>query len=637
MGEATGAFAEAYDAAKQIRDTVLERQGSAIERAVKAQDAARQTIEEMGKFTPALLMSGSAPDVPDLQASVTGNLELPDLGRDSFGVVTPVNRSDVVVGAIAPVQQIEVEGFNPGFAAIQIPEAPDWRDYGAAPTAPAIREVVPPEAPRLEKPLLPSLDNIVIPHFDFPTLPEFTAQSPEFQGSHVSTVLQWREVPYKVTILEEELAQLRRMWAGGTGLPPAVEKALWERAASREDIAVSRDISAAATEFSSRGFTMPPGMMVNRIDAIRSEAMLRKQTLGRDVLIKVTDAQIENVRFACTQAIAAEQVLVGIWSAVAGRAFEAAKIQLDSELALLNAQIAIFNAKQSAYATEATVFRARLDAQLARIQVYRAELDGELAKGQVNEQRVRTYQAQVQALQLDLEIYKSQMQGAQLESEQQRTRVEIFKAEVQAHAELLQADKVRFDAYESRVKGETAKASLIDAQARAYSAYVSGQAAKADISIKNQAAEISQAQLRVQAFVANLDKDKTLIQQQSAAIQANAEAHRANTARYTAKVGAESAAIGLQLQAQEANMRTSIAAYEVEIRKYVADMEQMIRVASIQLEALKSASQAASTLAAGAMAGISLGSSVSGGSGVSASANYSESMQIPTPGSTTNG
>jgi len=102
-------------------------------------------------------------------------------------------------------------------------------------------------------------------------------------------------------------------------------------------------------------------------------------------------------------------------------------------------------------------------------------------------------------------------------------------------------------------------------------------------------------------------------------VQANAEAHRANTTRFTAQAGVEGTKVELQIKATEANMRNALSLYEVEIRRYISDMEQMIRAAGLQLEALKSAGQATATMAAGAMAGISVGASVSASAGISAS------------------
>jgi hypothetical protein len=136
-------------------------------------------------------------------------------------------------------------------------------------------------------------------------------------------------------------------------------------------------------------------------------------------------------------------------------------------------------------------------------------------------------------------------------------------------------------------------------------------------------AELAQIEMGLRAYTARLERDKVQLQAESAAISANAEAHRANTARYTAQAGAQATVAELQIKAKEAEIRNSISLYDVEVRKHMADMEQLIRAASLQTEGLKSIGQAYSTLAAGAMAGISLGATIGADAKTSASGNTS--------------
>ena len=627
---ADAAFGDPFINAKtqvdRINDHVKTAQMRVLDRTEDLRASAESMLAVMAQFKPDL--NAPTPPLPPKLGGVDITGEVQEPGKEDFGTVEPIDTPPPTWSAITPVQDVNIDEFHPSVISLNIPDAPTPGNFGPMPTRPELEQVVVPVSPTLVRPIMAALDDISIPDFTFPTLPTFDAAAPEFEGSFVSTVLQWNENPHQVTILSEAMDKLRLMWAGGTGLPPAVEQALWERAASREDIAISRDVSAAATEFAGRGFTMPPGMLVNRIDTIRTEGQIRKLGLGREVMVKIADTQIENLRFACTQAIAAEQVLVSIWTAIAGRAFEAAKIQLDSQLALLNAHIAIFNARQSAYSTEATVYRAKLEGSLAALQVMKMELEAELARGTLNEQKVRVFAEMNRALLTDVELFKARMQGAQLESDLQKNQVERFKTEVQAHAELLATDKIRFDGYESRVKGEVAKAGMLGAQAQAYSAYVSGRAAAADVKIKNQQSEVAIEEMKLKQFIAMVEKDKATMAAQVAGIQASVEGYKAGTARFVANTGVATATAGLQIQQSESVMRSSIALYQVEMQRSIADMEQMIRVAGIQLEALKGAAQMSATMAAGAMAGINISSSVSGGGSISATGNRTDTNKV---------
>lgn len=627
-------FSNAAEHARTVSDFVTSAIGSQIGYANSARTDVSSTLSSLASFNPTLSFTGSAPGTPSIAAVVTTDFTLAPVAPTAFGTVARPTATLGALGQIRVPAAIDIAPFLPSVTSLSIPEAPEMTADLSAPERPSLSEIEMPAAPNLDRPMFPSLEAIRIPAFTFPALPTWSAQAPEFEGSAVSTVLQWSEPAYATEIMPELVAKLREMWAGGNGIPSAVEQAMWERAASREDLDASRQISAAYTEFSARGFTEPPGMLVARVDAIREEAQIKKQGLSRDIAIRMAVIHVDNVRFAVEQGVAAENALYNIWNNMAQRQFEAAKIQLDSQLALYNAQVALFNARQQAYATEAQVFKTRLDAELASIEVFKAELEGELARGQLNEQRVRIYGEQIKALLTDVETYKAAMQGASIQSEINRNRIDAYKTDVQAFAERIQADKIRFDAYDSRVKGEIGKASLLDAEARAYASYVSGQAAVADIGVKQMQGDIARNDQILREFAARLDADKTRIQADVATVEAHSKAYIADTQRYSAQVGAGEAVARVDLAAKEAEIRATLGLFDVEVRKYVADMEQMIRRANVQLEALKSAGQVGSTLAAGAMAGISVGASLSGSGGVSASGSISDSNSTSNSSST---
>lgn len=623
-------FQQSYDHVAIVRDFVTDAIEGAMDNAEEARDKVESLIDDLASFAPELSTRGSIPRAPVIDTEIDGEFNLPELDTTSFGTVTGNVTAAPTLDPVRTPGTFEIDPFTPSVANISIPEAPEMTAPLDGPERPVTGDVVLPDSPVLDKPLFPSLADITIPTFEFPTLPVWDAAAPDFEGTPVAAILQWSEPEYAVEIVDEVVLKLREIWAGGNGIPAAVEQAMWERAANREDLDVARAISAATIEHAARGFTMPDGMLTARIDAIRDEALVRKAALNREIAIKMAELQVQNVRWACEQAVAAENVLFNIWNNVAQRQFEAAKIQLDSQLALYNSQVALFNAKMSAYSTEAQVYKTKLEAELSRIEVFKAQLDGELARGTLNEQKVKIYSEQVRALLTDVEIYKAEMQGASLQADVNKNLIDAYKADVQAYAERINADKVRFDAYESRVKGELGKAQILDAEARAYASYVSGQASVADVEVKIMQGDISKNELLIRKYLADLEADKARMQYQVSAVQANAEAHKANTQRYVAVVGAEESRLKLEITAKEAEMRVALALYDAEVKKYIADMEQLIRKAGVQLEAVKSAAQVGATLAAGAMAGINVGAQLSGSGGVSASGSVSEGTSTST-------
>lgn len=625
MAEPTGVFAQAYNAADEISTFVQQHIDEAQDKADLFTQKAVAAMEAL-KDTDLIRVDDTPPAPLSFDPTINVDLNLEPITPTSFGAITSQPVDAPVLEPMPAVDSIDIPEFTSSVGSLSIPTAPAWSAPGDAPARPAVGTVDLPVSPSVALPAAPTLVELNIPTFDGVTLPEFDATLPEFEGTAITSVMQWTEPQYRPVVIEEVVEVIRRLWDGELGLPAAVEQAMYERAAEREALTAEREISAVATEFSARGFTMPTGMEAARVDQMRQDLALKQLSMNRELTIEFAKIHVENVRFAVQQGIAAENVYVNLFTNMAERLFQAAKFRIESQLNVYNAQVQLFNARMQAYQTRAQVFDIRVRAALSAIEVFKAEVEAEIAKGQINEQRVRTYTAMVQALQTDVEIYKAKMQGAQLQSELIRSQIEAYRADVQAYAERIQADKVRFDAYEAQVRGEASKAGIIDAEARAYAALIQGKSAAADIDVKRAEVTIQTNRARIEQYTAALDAEKNRIASQLATIQAAAQAYTADTQRYTAVAGAEAAKAQLEVSAKEAELRTNVALYQAQIQAYVARMDQAIRQAQLIAETMKSAGSMAATLAAGAMASVHVGANLSGGSSVGASGNYSESF-----------
>lgn len=616
-------FEQAYNSVENVDQIVSSRINDASATSQALQLTAMKTIKELQDVN-FRFNAGPPPLLPDIDPNIDVVIDLPPITPTSFGTITSTMPDHPSLDGVPSVNPLDIPDFQSSVGSLNIPEPPPWTAPGAAPDRPSTGDVVLPDAPLLVMPQMPALVEINIPSFAGVNLPSFSATAPEFEGTALPGILQWSEPTYHPEILDEVLGIIRTLWSGGSGIPPAVEQAMIERALSREDMIANREVDSVAEEFSLRGFTMPTGMQAARVDQMRQDLALKKLSLNRELTIKFAEWQIENIRFGVQQAIAAENVFVNIFLNSAQRMFEAAKFQIEAQLNIYNAQVALFNARMSGYQIEASVFDTLIKAELSKIEVFKAEIEAEVARGQINEQKVRTYTAQVQALQTEVEIYKARMQGAQVQSEIIQNQIEAYKADVQAYGERIQADKVRFDAYESQVKGEAAKAGIIDAEARAYAALVQGKSSAADIDVKRAELIIQKNRSLVEAYIADLDAEKARIQSQSAVIQSGAQAYIADTQRFAAQAQAETAKAQVQVAAKEAELRTNVSFYQAQVQAYIGNMEQLIRQAGLVIDALKAAGQISSTLAAGAMAGVHVGATLTGSGAVSASGAYSD-------------
>jgi hypothetical protein len=89
---------------------------------------------------------------------------------------------------------------------------------------------------------------------------------------------------------------------GGSGLPVAIEEAIWARTRDRAVREGQRQKAEAVAEFASRGFSLPPGALLSRTDSIDQDTQNKVAEAARDIAIDQAKQEIENIRFAISTA-----------------------------------------------------------------------------------------------------------------------------------------------------------------------------------------------------------------------------------------------------------------------------------------------------------------------------------------------
>lgn len=88
---------------------------------------------------------------------------------------------------------------------------------------------------------------------------------------------------------------------GYLGIPVAVETAMWDRARAKDSQDALRMEDEAITQFAARGFSLPPGVLTNRVQVVQQEAANKASTIARDLAIKQTEISIEMTKFAVNE------------------------------------------------------------------------------------------------------------------------------------------------------------------------------------------------------------------------------------------------------------------------------------------------------------------------------------------------
>jgi len=86
--------------------------------------------------------------------------------------------------------------------------------------------------------------------------------------------------------------------SGYEGIPALIEQAIWDRARSRETIESIKLEEEAVSFFSARGFSMPPGVLADRLLAVQQTASDKISTISRDIAIKQVELSIEMTKLA---------------------------------------------------------------------------------------------------------------------------------------------------------------------------------------------------------------------------------------------------------------------------------------------------------------------------------------------------
>lgn len=514
---------------------------------------------------------------------------------------------------------------------IQIPDAPT-EDAVEVPDRPNIDTSVDlPAPPSAALPEMEELLAIQLPEFEFPDLPAFNGAPPSLDFSVPDSVMvNWSEPTYSSQVMDDLVAEVRRMMAGGTGLPPAVEQALFARARERVSADVERAVQDSFADWAARGFDMPPGMLVKQVSVAREQGQQRTAELNRDVMIEAAKWEIDNLRFAVQQGLALEGLTSNLFENTVKRLYESARFHAESQISLLNAKVAVFNARNEAFRSTVDVYKTQLEGALAKLQAYKTAVDAQAVIGQINAQRVEVFKARLQAVLSDVEIFKALMDGAKLKSEVVKVQLDGYRADVQVYAERLQAQKNRFDAYESRLKGENAKAGIFEAQTRAYAETMRAITAKTDAQRATAQIATEAARIQLSAYEANLRGVDQRNQVTFRRLEADADVLKTRLSAWDSKARAQQSESELRARHLESNLRVQLAYAETKLKEYQSRLERSMNEAQIALESAKALGQYSAQLAAGAMSAVNIGASVSASGSVGESYSRSKSESTST-------
>ncbi len=589
--EVTEAFDKAYEYAESSR-TMLASFTHALDSSIYSPPTISMTWNSIAP--PSLPDIPDAPTMPTIAFTVPGGepaalvLDTPTITIDSFSETAPV---------------------------LTMPDAPTV-SYGTAPTVPSIGTVAVPDAPTVTMPTAPTFLSLsaisfagIDTHEDWltnlETIPVLTLAAP--------TPYSYTAGPeYASTLLTALKTRLLDRLSSATGLTPAVEQAIWDRARSRETQAALANEAEINRQAEALGFQLPSGVLAAQLSEARQNYYDKLSELSRDIAIKQAELEQSNLKDTIAAGMQLEGALIDYSYKLEALSFEASKAYADNAIQAHNAAVEKYRALLSGYQMYAQAYDTIIKAQLAKVDVYKAQLQGEQTKAEINNALVQQYKAQIEAGMAQVEIYRAQIGAAQTLVQLEQAKVGAAGEQIRAYVAQVNAETAKVEAYKAQVQAQSVQVDMYKTKADAFGAKVGAQAEAAK-------AELARYNALVQAKQSEWEGYKTKVQTEGERIKALGIQSNALLDGY--KAG--NAAI-------EAEAKMYLGRWETQIKDYEASQQLMLQTSKInadvaiqannaRLDAAKVGAQVYAQLTSSAygMVHASAGISASGGTSVS--------------------
>lgn len=342
----------------------------------------------------------------------------------------------------------------------------------AAPVSPPVNiDYVYPDL-NVSLPAAPSLLSLNIQPFAGINMPSIDTTIPELTAVAPSVIQYQPGSMYTSSLLLSLESTLQdRFENGGTGLPPEIETAIWDRGRERE----YRQSAAAIAELErmeSLGYAFPPGVYIDARLKIQTEMGYVIAGYNREVAIEQAKLEQSNILKALDTATALEGSLIVYNNNVEQRAFESARFATQAGIEIYNGQVRAYSAIVDAYKTKVQIYEAQIRAEIAKVEAYKTEIAAEQAKATINTALVEQYKVQANIALSAIQIYEAQIKAIQTKAEIEKIKVQIFGEQVRGYTARIGAYTAQVEGFRASIQAEGAKQEAYKSQVQAYGATV---------------------------------------------------------------------------------------------------------------------------------------------------------------------
>lgn len=531
----------------------------------------------------------------------------------------PANVGGTPAPLAEAIPDIDIPEFTDTLPPLVFPAAPAI-NYGVVPTVPAVGNVPVPAAPSVSMPGAPTFLELKTVAFSGVNLREDwldkLQDAPQLEILAPTPYSYKRGPEYASQLLDNLKAVLNRRIAGGSGLAPAVEQALWARARDREATIARSGETEVLRLHAARGFVLPSGVMAEQLRQANRDYLGKLSDLSRDISIKQAELEQQNLREAIAQGMQLEAQLMDYSWKIEQQTFEAARLMAENAIAVHNAQLEQFKALLQGYESYASVYKTIIESQLAKVEVYKAQLAAEQSKADINRSLVERYKVQIEAGMAEVEIYRAQVAAAQTLVQLEQAKIGAAGEQVRAYVAQMNAETAKMEIYKSGVQAEATKVEVFKARGAVYSTQVQAQAEKSR-------ALVSRFQALAQAKSSEWEGYRARVAAEGLRLDALGKQSAAMLDAYRVANAAIQSKAELQTKVWETSMRQYEAGIQVSLQTARMNNEAVIAANNARADAAKVGTQVFAQLTASAMNMMHTSAGISGSASRNESHSYS--------------
>lgn len=375
-------------------------------------------------------------------------------------------------------------------------------------------------------------------------------------------------------------AQLSTYLAGGTGLNPAVENAIFERARDKNAAEARRVREASTREAAAAGFTMPNGAMLATIQQARQAGADNNARAAGEIVVLQAEMEQKNLQFAVTTSVGLRTALLNAtlsyhqnMISINGQALEYAKSVLASVIEVYNTSVKAFGVKLDAYRAEAAVYETKLKSAMAGMELYRMEIAALEALSNVDRAKVDVYRARIESLTSLSNVYRAQIEAVTGRVSLEKLKLEVFQSQVQSYGSLVQAKNAEWQGYSAAMEGQTAKVKIYSSQVDAYNSQVNGYKATIEAKAEAVRAQATTNKARADQFAAVLSGYQTVVQARGEKARTQLENQRQTIIAFQAQTQAAVANAQVRNEYYKSVSMTGIANAELQMKAMLGEVD----------------------------------------------------------------